>query len=142
MAIDLTEGLGMWVVLVPDIELELAGGKKFDNRKAHKDDQISMEINVCSHIQRQKYTAMYKSLVNVDAELALGIDRAIVLENMRNVKNILHRGKLISSAKDFLESQCQKFITHIKNVIMSDIPLAPPEYDEDGNLVKEGDEKN
>lgn len=121
--VDLTEGMGDWISFTPDLKATLANGKKFDNRKTVKKDQISMEIRILTHKQKSHIQAIDKTLLTMEVSDATALDQKILEENVRFIKNLVHKGKNIVTGKDFYETQTTGFVQYIKSFIMSDTPL-------------------
>ena len=139
---DLTEGLGDWVHHTLDIVVQLPNGREFDNLKQPTGERIRCKVRILNHFQRQHYTALMKTITNLQTEEALDAKRQCVEENCKDWENLTHRQKPVKTGKEFYESQGSTIINYMYFLIISDIPLAPEEKDEDGQVVAVGDEKN
>lgn len=142
--VDLTQGINEWVRYTPKYTQRLKDGSIFDNMALPVGERISAEIRILNHDTRASYLATMKAVQNL-TQLNTGTleaKRNILEDNIRNVKNLKAGKRKIKNGKDILETQTDVFVQMFEDRIMGDLPLMPDEFDEEGELVKEGDEKN
>jgi hypothetical protein len=141
--VDITGSLGDWIPFVPDLKVKLKDGTEFDNRRQPYGNQIRCKVKIITHAQRSSYTAMYKSVQNLQAEDVMDVKRQVIEENTSDWENLEAKGRAVISGADFYKTQGTRFINYMEAIIMSDIPLKEPVWDkETGMLIEEGDEGN